>query len=571
MTTSGFFGRSELTRALGAFRREFWMVGVFSMVANVLLLAPTLYMLQVYDRVMMSRSELTLLVVSLITLFLFLVGAFSEWMRSRVLVRSGMRLDALLSTRVFNASFESNLRQLGSGTAKAFADLVQLRQFLTSNGIFALFDAPWALVYLAVVFFLHPMLGYLALLFAALQMVLVWFGHRRTVAPAQRAQEAVTQEGQDLQGKLAQVETLEPMGMVHNVGRQWRSHHQRVMRLQGESQALSHKLTAWSKFLRYSQQSLALGGGALLVIDGQLSAGAMIAANVLMTRTLSPIDMLVGTWRGFVTARDAFHRLEALLREFPERDAALTRVPPVGELLLRDVVAVAPGRAEPILKGVSLQAKPGSVTVVLGPSGSGKSTLARCMIGIWPNMSGEVLLDERPISGWSRDELGSHLGYLPQDIELFEGSIAENIARFGEVDSLKVIEAARSAGLHDMILRFPRGYDTSIGEAGGVLSGGQRQRIGLARAIYGQPKLVVLDEPNANLDDVGEAALVRAVQILKAQGSTVVLVTHRPGILAVADRVVVLKNGVLQAEGPRDAVLAALRGAQQVQAPLAVS
>lgn len=571
MTTSGFFGRSELTQALGAFRREFGMVGVFSMVANVLLLAPTLYMLQVYDRVMISRSELTLLMVSLITLFLFLVGAFSEWMRSRVLVRAGMRLDALLSTRVFNASFESNLRKLGSGTSKAFADLVQLRQFLTGNGIFALFDAPWALVYLAVVFFLHPMLGYLALLFAALQLALVWFGHRRTVEPAKRAQDAVVQEGQDLQGKLTQVETLEPMGMVHNVGRQWRGHHRRVMQLQGDSQALSHRLTAWSKFLRYSQQSLALGGGALLVIDGQLSAGAMIAANVLMTRTLAPIDMLVGTWRGFVTARDAFHRLEALLREFPERDTALTRVPPEGELLLRDVVAVAPERAEPILKGVSLQAKPGSVTVVLGPSGSGKSTLTRCMIGIWPHMSGEVLLDERPISGWSRDDLGPHLGYLPQDIELFEGSIAENIARFGEVDSVKVIEAARSAGLHDMILRFPRGYDTSIGEAGGLLSGGQRQRIGLARAIYGQPKLVVLDEPNANLDDVGEAALVRAVQILKAQGSTVVLVTHRPGILAVADRVVVLKNGVLQSDGPRDVVLAALRGAQQVQAPLAVS
>ena len=571
MTTSGFFGRSELTQALGAFRREFAVVGVFSMVANVLLLAPTLYMLQVYDRVMMSRSELTLLVVSLITLFLFLVGAFSEWMRSRVLVRAGMRLDALLSTRVFNASFESNLRKLGSGTSKAFADLVQLRQFLTSNGIFALFDAPWALVYLAVVFFLHPMLGYLALLFAGLQLALVWFGHRRTVEPAKQAQDAVVQEGQDLQGKLAQVETLEPMGMVHNVGHQWRGQHRRVMQLQGDSQALSHRLTAWSKFLRYSQQSLALGAGALLVIDGQLSAGAMIAANVLMTRTLSPIDMLVGAWRGFVTARDAFHRLEALLRDFPERDAALTRVPPAGELLLRDVVAVAPERAEPILKGVSLRAQPGSVTVVLGPSGSGKSTLARCMIGIWPHMSGEVLLDERPIAGWSRDELGPHLGYLPQDIELFEGSIAENIARFGEVDSQKVIEAARSAGLHDMILRFPRGYDTSIGEAGGLLSGGQRQRIGLARAIYGQPKLVVLDEPNANLDDVGEAALVRAVQILKAQGSTVVLVTHRPGILAVADRVVVLKNGVLQADGPRDAVLAALRGAQQAQAPLVVS
>lgn len=565
MKTSGFFGRSELTRALWAFRREFYVVGVFSMVANVLLLVPTLYMLQVFDRVMISQSELTLLVVSLIALFLFLVGAFSEWMRSRVLVRAGMRLDEVLSTRVFNASFEVNLKQLNSGTAKAFGDLVQLRQFLTGNGVFALFDAPWSLVYLTVVFFLHPMLGYLALFFAALQLALVWFGHRKTVAPAEQAQAAVSAESQNLQGKLQQLETLEPMGMVHNLGRVWQGRHRQVRGLHGSSQALTHKMTAWSKFLRYSQQSLALGAGALLVIDGQLSAGAMIAANILMTRTLTPIDMLVGTWRGFVTARGAFKRLEELLQTQPERDAALTRTPPTGALSLRDLVAVAPGREQPILKNVSLEVAQGCVVVVLGPSGSGKSTLARCMIGIWPHMSGEVLLDERPIAGWSRDELGPHLGYLPQDIELFEGSIAENIARFGEVDSQQIIEAARSAGLHDMILRFPKGYDTSIGEAGGLLSGGQRQRIGLARALYGRPKLVVLDEPNANLDDVGEAALVQAVQLLKRQGSTVVLVTHRPGILAAADRVVVLNNGVLQAHGPRDAVLGALRAAQQAQ------
>ena len=563
MKTSGFFERSELTCALWAFRREFYVVGVFSMVANVLLLAPTLYMLQVFDRVLLSHSELTLLVVSLITLFLFCVGAFSEWMRSRVLVRAGMRLDEMLSTRVFNSSFELNLKQLGSGTAKAFNDLVQVRQFLTGNGIFALFDAPWALVYLTVVFFLHPMLGYLALVFAAVQLALVWFGHRKTVAPAERAQAAASEESSNLQGKLKQLETLEPMGMVYNLGRVWQTRHGNVLQLQGSSQALAHKLMAWSKFLRYSQQSLALGAGALLVIDGQLSAGAMIAANILMTRTLAPIDMLVGTWRGFVTSRAAFKRLETLLEAHPERDEALTRVPPTGALSLRNLVAVVPGREQPILKNVSLEVPQGSVVVVLGPSGSGKSTLARCMIGIWPHMSGEVLLDERPITGWSRDELGPHLGYLPQDIELFEGSIAENIARFGQVDSTKVIEAARSAGLHDMILRFPKGYDTSIGEAGGLLSGGQRQRIGLARALYGQPKLVVLDEPNANLDDVGEAALVQAVQILKRQGSTVVLVTHRPGILAAADRVVILNNGELQANGPRDAVLAALRAAQQ--------
>lgn len=566
MTNPGFFDRSELTRALWAFRREFLVVGAFSMVANVLLLTPTLYMLQVFDRVLLSHSELTLLMLSLITLFLFLVGAFSEWMRSRVLVRAGMRLDNMLSTRVFNASFESNLKQSEGSTAKAFGDLVQLRQFLTGNGIFALFDAPWSPIYLAVVFFLHPMLGYLAIFFALVQAALVWFGHRQTVAPAGQAQAAGSEEALFLQAKLRNVEVLAPMGIVQNVRARWQARHAQAQRLQGQAQAVTHRITAWSKFIRYSQQSLALGAGALLVIDGQLTPGAMIAANVLMTRTLAPIDLLVNTWRGFINARSAFERLESLLGDNPERDPALTRVPPQGALLLRDVVAVAPGRAEPILKGVNVQAQPGTVTVVLGPSGSGKSTLARCMIGIWQNLSGEVLIDGRPIAGWNRDELGPYIGYLPQDIELFEGSIAENIARFGEVDAQKVIEAATHAGLHDMILRFPKGYDTSIGEAGGLLSGGQRQRIGLARAIYGNPVLVVLDEPNANLDDVGEAALVRAVQTLKAQGSTVVLVTHRPGVLAVADRLVILKNGLVQADGPRDAVLAALRNAQPASA-----
>lgn len=567
MTTLGFFERSELTRALWVFRREFLVVGVFSMVANVLMLSPTLYMLQVYDRVMSSRSEMTLLAMSLITLFLFCMMAFAEWMRSRVLVRSGVRLDALLGTRVFNASFEANLAPSGVSPARAFGDLIQIRQFLTGNGILAFFDTPWTPVYMAVLFILHPMLGFLSLFFAAVQGALAWFGHRTTVAPAEEASKAGSEATSYLQGKLRNAEVLEPMGMVHNLRPHWAKRHAHAQQLQGRSQALTHRIMAWSKFIRYAQQSLALGAGALLVIDGQLSPGGMIAANVLMSRALAPIDMLVGAWRGFISARGAFGRLEALLGAHPERDPALSRVAPQGALTLRDVVAVAPGRAEPILKGVNVAVSPGTVTVVLGPSGSGKSTLARCMVGIWPGISGEVLLDGLPIGGWDRNELGPYLGYLPQDIELFEGSIAENIARFGEVSPEKVIAAARSAGLHEMILRFPKGYDTPIGEAGNLLSGGQRQRIGLARAVYGDPVLVVLDEPNANLDDVGEAALVRTVQELKAKGRTVFLITHRPGIVAVADRLLILRNGMVQADGPRDEVLAALRAAQAAAAP----
>lgn len=532
------------------------------MVANVLMLSPTLYMLQVFDRVMVSMSELTLLAMSLITLFLFAVMAFAEWMRSRVLVRAGVRLDAMLGTRVFNSSFEAHLGQSSETTARAFNDLIQVRQFLTGNGIFAFFDAPWTPIYLAVLFFLHPVLGWLAIAFALVQAALAWFGHRQTVVPGEAAARAASVSGSYLQSKLRNAEVLESMGMVHNLLPHWLERHRKSLSQQSSSLSLGNRISAWSKFIRYSQQSLALGAGALLVIDGQLSPGGMIAANVLMTRALSPIDMLVGMWRVFTSARFSFLRLEALLDQYPERDPAISRVAPKGSLQLVNLFATAPGRAAPILKSVSTTLDIGTVTVVLGPSGSGKSTLARCMVGIWPNVTGEVLLDGLPIEGWDRTELGPHIGYLPQDIELFEGSIAENIARFGEVDSDKVIEAARSAGLHDMILRFPKGYDTPIGEAGSLLSGGQRQRIGLARAIYGSPVLVVLDEPNANLDDLGEAALVHAVQVLKKAGRTVVLVTHRPGILAVADRLILLRDGTVQADGPRDQVIAALKAAQ---------
>jgi ATP-binding cassette subfamily C exporter for protease/lipase len=571
MKTPAFFERSELTATLWGFRHEFVMVGIFSMLANVLMLTPTMYMLQVYDRVLASQSELTLLAMSLLTLALFAVMAFAEWLRSRLLVGTGVRLDAQLSTKVFNASFESYLSQTGAKAARAFSDLIQIRQFLTGNGIFAFFDAPWAPIYMMVLFFLHPLLGVLGIVFALFQASLAWLGHRRSLDPSEAAGKASSDAMTFLQSKLRNAEVLESMGMVGNLQSRWSALHRTYLARNADAQGLTHRITAWSKWIRYSQQSLALGAGALLVIEGHLSPGGMIAANVLMTRALAPIDMMVGSWRQYIGMRQAFTRLEKLLVDFPARDAALSRVPPAGAVTLRGVVASAEGRAEPILKNVALQVRAGTVTAVLGPSGSGKSTLARVLVGIWPEVQGEVLLDGLPIEGWNRVELGPHIGYLPQDIELFEGNIAENIARFGEVDPQKVIAAAQSAGLHEMILRFPRGYDTSIGEAGNLLSGGQRQRIGLARAIYGEPVLIVLDEPNANLDDAGEAALFRTVQELKAKGKTVFLITHRPGAVAVADRILILNDGRVQMDGPRDAVIAALRAQQTPPAPQAPS
>jgi len=570
MKIPDIFNRNELTRTLWDFRYEFMVAGLFSMIANLLMLAPTLYMLQVYDRVLVSQNTGTLLVVSIITLFFLVVLSFSEWARSKLLVRSGVRMDQMLSRKLFHASYEAHLNPAVSNPTRAFADLTELRQFLTGNGIFAFFDAPWAPIYIAVLFLLHPWLGVMALGFAAVQSVLAWWGSQATKPALARASKSQLEVSGYLQSKFRNAEVIESMGMLKHLYRRWAERNANAMGANLNAQDVAGRVTAWSKFVRYTQQSLALGGAALLVIHGELSPGGMIAANVLMTRALAPIDLMVGTWSSFVNARDAFNRLSELLEAHPLRDTPTLGIAAKGDVVLKEVVASAPGRDTPILQGVSAIMPPGTVTVVLGASGSGKSTLARVLLGIWPHSSGQVLLDGQAIGKWNRMELGPHIGYLPQDIELFDGTIAENIARSGQVESEKVIEAAEAAGLHTMILRFPKGYDTPMGEAGGLLSGGQRQRIGLARAMYGMPALVVLDEPNANLDDEGENALVRAVQGLKAQGKTVVLISHRPGIVSVADRLLILQNGMVQASGPRDGVLAALQK-QREQAQAAVS
>jgi ATP-binding cassette, subfamily C, bacterial exporter for protease/lipase len=512
------FNRHQLSRVLWEFRRELMVAGLFSMVANLLMLTPTIYMLQVFDRVMMSHNMATLTAVSLISLFLFSVLTFSEWARSKLLVRAGVRMDEMISRRLFYASYEAYLNPDVTNPNQSFTDLTQLRQFLTGNGIFAFFDAPWAPIYIAVLFMLHPKLGEMALVFAVIQSALAWWSGHANKKLQPTALKAQQEASGFLQSKFRNSEVIESMGMVSHLYRRWSELNAKAMASSLLAQEKHGKVVAWSKFIRYTQQSLALGGGALLVIQGELSPGAMIAANVLMSRALAPIDLLVSTWMPFLSVKEAYSRLKDLLETYPLRELPLKNVEPHGEVVLKDVVASAPGRIEPILKGISATMPGGSITVVLGASGSGKSTLARVLLGIWPHSTGQVLLDGEPIISWDRIELGPHIGYLPQDVELFDGTIAENISRSGKVDSEKVIEAANSCGLHHMILQFPKGYDTPIGEAGSLLSGGQRQRIGLARALYGMPALVVLDEPNANLDDEGELALQRSVLGLKAQG-----------------------------------------------------
>lgn len=551
------------------FRRELWVVGVFSMVANLMMLAPTLYMLQVFDRVLSSRSELTLIVLSLITLFLFFVMGFAEWSRSRVLVRVGVRMHDLLSPRIFRASFDAHLKRPGLQPAKPLSDITELRQFLTGTGVIAFFDTPWTPIYIAVLFMLHPLLGWMAIGFALLQAGVAYWSHRSSMDSSRLLALRQSQSLAQVQAKLRTSEAVEAMGMLESLRQRWMVYQNAYLNQHAITHGDQHRVTAMSKWLRYAQQSLALGMGGLLVIQGELSAGAMIAANVLTTRALAPIDQLVGSWRGFLGAKQAYDRLDALIDEFDGDPPVLQKVLPNGEVRVDNVLAGAPGSVLPILKGVSLSFKPSSVTVVLGPSGSGKSTLARVVLGVWPTQSGSVWWGERPMDAWAPEERGAAVGYLPQDVELFDGTIAENIARLAEVKPELVIDAAKLAGLHEAILRFPKGYDTPIGAVGGMLSGGQRQRLGLARAVYGRPSLVVLDEPNANLDDVGEAALQQAIVQLRASGAAVVVISHRTGVLQVADQLVVLQNGVVLLSGPRDEVLRAMHPSAPPVSPAA--
>jgi ATP-binding cassette subfamily C exporter for protease/lipase len=551
MKRPGFFARSDLGRSLWTFRKEFVWVGVFSFFANLLMLAPTLYMLQVFDRVMISQNEFTLIALTLVTVLFFATMAFAEWVRSRLMVRAGVRFDDFLNSRVFEATFSAGLSQAKvRDSMQAFTDLTSVRQFLTGQGTFAFFDLPWTAIYLLVLFLMHPVLGWVSLGFVLFLGTFAWLGQKFTARRQELAMEGVVQSNAYLSAKLRNAETVQAMGMLGTLRDKWIGLYEGQLTSQSDALEAQHRLQAMTKFIQYTQQSIILAAGALLVIRGELSVGAMIASNALMSNSLRPISTLSGTWKQFVEARKAYVRLEQLLEDNPQRERNHVAAHVQGQVTLVNLVATAPGREQPILKGLNAQFAAGEVVAIVGPSGAGKSTLARCILGIWPDTTGQVQLDGVPMPAWSRDELGPHLGYLPQDIELFDGTLADNIARFGEVDSNKVVEAATRTGIHEMILRFPKGYDTPMGEAGSMLSGGQRQRVGLARALYGDPQLIVLDEPNANLDDAGVNALVAAVNDLKARGKTVFMVVHQLNLLSTADKVVVLDNGTITRLGP---------------------
>ncbi|GAB6068539.1 alkaline protease secretion ATP-binding protein AprD [Methylothermus subterraneus] len=551
---------SELAQILSRLRRHFLVVGAFSMAINTLMLTPSLYMLQVYDRVLSSRNETTLGLLTLLALGLYGLMSLLEFVRSRVLVRIGAALEAELNRRVFDAAFEASLRTHGDAR-QALSDLTNLRQFLTGNGPFAFFDAPWTPIYLAVVFLLHPWIGWFgvasSLVLIALTLATEWL----TQAPLKEANRLANQALSFAGNSLVNAEVIEALGMLPNIRRRWQEKHFKMLRLQHLASDRAGLISAVTRAVRISVQSLVLGLGAYFVLRNEMTAGGMIAGSILLGRALAPVEQLIANWRGFVQARQAYERLQSLLDRFPPRLERLSLLPPKGQVTVEGLVAVPPGGQAPVLKGISFEIPAGCIVGLIGPSAAGKSTLARLLVGVWPPYAGKVRLDGAELGHWDRQELAQFLGYLPQDVELFEGTVAENIARFGALESEKILAAAKRAGVHEMILRLPQGYETQIGPGGAVLSGGQRQRIALARALYGDPRLIVLDEPNSNLDDVGEAALVSALQTLKAEQRTVVVITHRMSVLSAVDRLLVLRDGLIQAYGARDEILKALQQA----------
>lgn len=538
--------KSELYQALSASRTSFISTGVFSFCINILMLAPVIYMLEVYDRVLTSSSESTLLMLTLLLVFLFIVMGTLEWVRSQVLIVTGNRLEKSLGPRVFDSLFKQSLASGGSvSTAQPLSDLLTLRQFLGGASLLTLFDAPWLPIYLGVVYLFHPLMGSVALAAAVFLIFLAIVNERLTRRDIQDANKLNIENTHETQLNLRNSEVIEAMGMLPRLRDRWQQKQDELLALQTRASRQGGLITTLSKTFRMTMQSLMLGLGAYLAIQGDISGGTVIAGSILLGRALAPIDQLINSWKSFLSARSAYSRLSLLLEANAAQEPPMPLPPPQGRVEFKKVFVSLGESAEPVLQDISFAIEPGTSVAVIGPSAAGKSTLIRAMLGIYQTTRGAIRLDGAELKQWDREVLGEHIGYLPQDIELLEGTVSENIARFGEVDPEKVVAAAAAAGVHQMILQLADGYSTKI--KAHLLSAGQRQRIALARALYDNPKLVVLDEPNSNLDTEGDLALADALRGLKAAGSTLIVVTHRNNLLQLVDKVMVLSNGALVA------------------------
>ncbi|WP_347986847.1 type I secretion system permease/ATPase [Methylomonas sp. AM2-LC] len=553
---------ANLRDALQQSKQSFMVAGVLSFFINILILAPMIYMMQIYDRVMVSSSISTLGMLTILLMFLLALMGGLEWVRSRILVLTSNRLDQLLNIRVFDALFIHASNNAGrNATVQPLNDLLQIRQFLTGSGLFAFFDAPWLPVNILVMWWFHWSYGVVALCSALILMSLNVWNEFATRDLLKKANDEALEATQYTQRNLRNIEVIDAMGMLPRLRMRWLRKQNTMLVKQSKASGKAGLIAAISKLFRTMIQSLILALGAYLAIEKQISPGAMIAGSMLLGRALAPLDILIGSWKGFIGTRDAYARLDKLLNSVPLRETPMPLPTPLGQIRMENVAIQPPGCQKPVLVGINLIIEAGQQVAIIGASAAGKSTLVRAMLGLYKPATGQVRLDGADIKQWNREILGNFIGYLPQDVELLDGSISENIARFGVIDAEQVIEAARMAGIHDMILSLPEGYDTIIQGQSNVLSAGQRQRIGLARALYASPRLIILDEPNSNLDLDGETALATALNKLREQSCTVVVVTHRPNILGQVDSIIIMREGQVAAYGPRDEVLIALQRA----------
>ncbi|WP_168073074.1 type I secretion system permease/ATPase [Caulobacter sp. SSI4214] len=538
---------------------------VFSFFINILALVSPLYMLQVYDRVLSSRNVSTLVVLTLICVFLFLVYGLLEALRTQVLVRGGLKFDSVARDPIFKAVLDSTLNRRGAG-AQAFRDMDAVREFMT-GGLIAFCDAPWTPVFIIVSWILHPFFGILAIISCIVIFGLAVMNDGATKNPIQMATMASIAAQNDASSTLRNAEVMKAMGMWGGLQRRWRGRRDEQVAWQAAASDAGGAVMSGIKVFRNIVQTLILGGGAYLAIHGKISAGSMIAGSILVGRALAPIEGAVGQWKTLLGARGSWDRLQAMLRETPDLSDHMQLPEPRGVLSAEAASILPPGAQAPTMRQASFRIEAGASIALVGPSAAGKSSLLRGIVGVWPCAAGVIRLDGYDIKQWDPEKLGRHIGYLPQDIELFGGTIAQNIARFTEFEAQDVIEAATLAGVHEMIQGLPQGYDTVIGEGGASLSGGQRQRLALARAVYKMPALLVLDEPNASLDQVGETALMEAMNRLKAARRTVIFATHKVNLLAQADYIMVINQGVIADFGERDPMLAKLTGAAPQQPP----
>jgi PrtD family type I secretion system ABC transporter len=552
---------TNLHTALSRCRSGFVAVGTFSMVINLLVLTTSVYMLQVYDRVLPGRSVDTLIYLTVIAGGALAAMGLLDLLRSRLLVRLGIWLDRALSPAVFGRGLDNTLRGVPYRT-EALRDLANLRSYLGGAGVMALFDAPWMPIYLAFIFILHPLLGFLAFGGAVVLFSLALLNNVLTAGILKQANIASIRGYQGAESAFRNAEVIDGMGMGPALLRRWDAINADVLKLQGRASDRAGLINSFTKSLRMFLQVSVLGLGAWLVLQQELTAGAMVAASIIMSRALAPVEQAIASWKQTTGAREAWKRLSVLFQMPPLHPATIILPRPKGHLTIENVTYTPTGARHPVLRNISVVLPAGQALVIIGPSAAGKSTLARLIVGLAQPQHGFVRLDGADVFAWSRNNIGDHVGYLPQDVELFSGTVRDNIARMDKCDPAEVISAAQMAGVHEAILRLPNGYETEIGEQGAILSGGQRQRIALARALYKQPALLVLDEPNSNLDSDGEAALNGAIAAMKLRGSTVVLVAHRPSLMAHIDTILVLNEGHVQFAGPREEVFAELRRVQ---------